>query len=88
MKTIHKFQIEITDSQIVEMPMKAKILSVQVQRHVPCLWALVDTDYDLENRHIHVYGTGNPMDELAEYVFIGTIQTQESRFVWHVFEQL
>lgn len=42
MKKIYKYAIEITDDQDIVMPVGAKILTVQNQNGVPCIWAMVD----------------------------------------------
>lgn len=42
MKKIYKYRIEVTDDQNIEMPVGAKILTVQTQNGVPCIWAMVD----------------------------------------------
>ena len=84
MKTIHKFPIN--GSGIVMMPIKAKILSVQLQGGVICLWAEVDTNFDKEARHILISGTGHRLDDFEEKTFIGTVQ--ENGLVWHIFETL
>jgi len=86
MKVIHKFPLKLTDSQQIKMPERAEILSVQMQGGVPCIWAQVDTDYDLETRLFYIYGTGHRMDDFAVMKFIGTVQ--EGQFVWHVFQVL
>ena len=42
MKKIYKYAIEITDDRDIVMPVGAKILTVQNQNGVPCIWAMVD----------------------------------------------
>lgn len=41
MKKIYKYAIEITDDQDIVMPVGAKILTVQNQNGVPCIWACI-----------------------------------------------
>jgi hypothetical protein len=85
MKTIFKYSLEITDTQIIRIPKKSKILSVQTQNGIPCIWALVETNEEPVDRKIAVIGTGNPF-WLKEYDFLGTIQTRQGALVWHIFE--
>lgn len=59
--TIWKFPLSTTDRQVLAMPRGATLLSVQIQRGVPCLWALVDSTSPMGKRYIAVYGTGNPI---------------------------
>jgi len=49
-KSIWKYQLEVTDNQIVKMPKDAEILSVQTQNEEVCLWALVIPNNDKEDR--------------------------------------
>lgn len=87
MKTIHKYQLQITDRQVIQMPVGAEILSVQWQRNQLCAWALVEK-YETVHapRVLHVVGTGHPVADGLE--FLGTIQTHGGDLVWHVFEQV
>ncbi len=78
--TVHKYPLELTDLQQVEMPAMATILTVQVQNGQPVLWALV-TPANLPNRRtIRLVGTGHPIDMAGRY--IATIQ-----LVLHAFER-
>ena len=88
MKTIYKFEFELADAATVTMPVGAKILTVQVQRGVPCLWAAVDLVGDMEQRIICTYGTGQSIESLEERKYIGTYQLHEGSLVFHVFEKL
>ncbi len=83
-RSIWKYELQVTDAQVVRMPVGARILTVQVQRDTPCLWALVDEEAKREPRVIRMLGTGNPFD--ADGTYIGTIQTHHAALVWHVFE--
>jgi len=85
MKRIFKFPLQITDIQKINMPKDSTILTVQVQKGTPCLWALVDTDKEAEERFIRIIGTGHPVPEnILRY--IGTFQVLEGTFIGHVFE--
>lgn len=87
MTTIWKFTLEITDSQRVEMPVKARVLTVQLQGGQPRLWAIVNLDEAplTEMRTFEIHGTGNPISDGAR-TYIATLQ--QPPFVWHVFERL
>lgn len=88
MKTIWKYQLKISEDQRIEMPAGAKILSVQAQNKVPCLWALVDPEAEKEKRFFEVFGTGNPIKEyeVTSRKFIDTFQAYCGSLVFHVFE--
>lgn len=83
MKTIWKWAVQ--EETTIDMPVGAKVLTVQAQCGLPQLWALVDPDAKRETRTFTVYGTGHDMpDEPGQYV--GTFQQCEGKFVFHVFE--
>jgi len=85
---IWKFEIETMTRNVVEMPIGAKILTVQLQLGTPCIWALVNPKAPLADRVIEVFGTGLPI-EYATGVsreYIGTYQLMDGALVLHVFE--
>ena len=83
--TIWKFELELRQSQVVEMPADARILDVQVQGGALYLWALVDPRRDREERRVEIVGTGTPAGHvLGEQLdYVATVQVES--FVWHVF---
>jgi len=81
MRTIWKFQFEISDEIIIEMPEGSEILSIQVQGGMPTLWAICDPSRKNYNRVLSCYGTGHKVRYTQNY--IGTIQI--NGFVWHLF---
>lgn len=88
MITIYKYPLKVTDGQTVTMPAGAELLSVQVQNGIACLWAKVDTGLGNENRIIHIYGTGHPIENGLPLKYISTFQTLNGELVFHAFEQL
>jgi len=86
MKTIYKYQIEITDEQSISLPAEAEILSVVAKDDDVFIYAMLDTNaLDCKPRRLAIFGTGNPIPE--DYIrFIGTVTTHEGRLVWHIFE--
>ena len=83
MQAIWKYQLEIAAEFRLQMPIGAKILCVQVQDEVPCLWAVVNKGVGIESRGFSWYGTGHEHTTiLREY--IGTIQL--GLLVFHLFE--
>ncbi len=82
---ILKFELQVTDMQILAMPVGAKILDVQMQGNKLQLWALCDNEMQNENRKIAIYGTGNPVpSNSGEH--IATFQMSDGNLVFHVFE--
>ena len=65
------------------MPQVAEIIHVGLDpRGMPCVWALVDTNYSLTPTTIYVVGTGNPAPNDVSRHLGSFVQTP---FVWHVF---
>ena len=87
MKTIWKYQLEITDEQSLMMPEGAKILTAQIQQETLCLWALVDPIIPKQLRKIEIIGTGNPIYDL-ERKYISTVQMAAGKLIFHLFEKL
>lgn len=88
MKTIWKFPLVITGMQPVRLPQGAEILSVQIQHGIACLWALVDSDAEIEETTLRIFGTGHPVDEGLRLEFIATIPTLGGDLIWHVFKEI
>ncbi|KKK90993.1 hypothetical protein LCGC14_2717450 [marine sediment metagenome] len=84
---IWKVPLEITDEQKIALPKGARILSVQAQADVLCLWALIDPDATPRDFTIRIFGTGHPADDAVGLEFIGTTQMLDSALVWHVFKE-
>lgn len=85
MKVIHKFSLQQEPLQGIWIPKDATILTVQVQRNIPCLWVLLDPDADKVLRKIVIVGTGQEFPEEG-LRYIGTFQLFEGSLVFHVFE--
>lgn len=87
MKTIYKYKIETTDSQVLLLPKEAEILTVQIQNGEPHLWAMIDTDKDeTDPRVIEIFGTGNPIPD-GNRRYISSYQLRDGRLIFHVFER-
>lgn len=84
--TIWKYELDITDRQILLIPKNAEILNVGIQGKTLCLWALVNPDRKKQSRTIEIIGTGNPISNegLPTRDYIGSAVIDP--FVWHVFE--
>lgn len=87
MKTVYKYQLTITNRQTVVMPgaKSAKLLSVQMQNNIVCLWALVNTDLPNEKIQISIVGTGHPIEH-DNVQYIDTFQMVARGLVFHVFK--
>jgi len=84
MKTIYKYELEGSNPHI-EMPYGSKVLCVQMQGAVPCIWAEVDPDAPLVKRSFRIVGTGHSID-FTNGEYIGTFQMHGGTFIWHLYE--
>lgn len=84
-RAIWKFQVEISDSQAIDMPKGSRLLSCQPQNGRLCLWATVDPEAPKVPRLIIIKGTGHPIDDLP-MTFVDTAVCNGGSLVWHVFD--
>lgn len=83
--TIHKYPIAVGDSFTALLPEGARLLDVQVQRGVPCLWAEVNPDADHRPCVFYVRGTGHPMGDALGCAYVGTFQLSDGDLVLHLY---
>lgn len=91
MKTIYKYSLQVAETQLIDMPQDSKLLCVQIQSGIPCIWAIVDPEKPMRTRKIIMGGTGthDPLQfelDQREAAYIGTVQV--GRYVWHYFVKL
>ena len=85
MKVIFKHPLEDKKKQVVTMTCDVKILCVQVQNNIPCLWAeqgamSAPKDWTIETIHT---GYRFPTIQGVEREYIGTYQLSD--YVGHVY---
>ena len=86
MQTIWKFRLDMMDEQTINVPIGSTFLSVQVQRDVPCVWALVDDNAPSVPTTVRIYGTGHPIKfDVTGLEYIGTFQLSGGALVFHLF---
>lgn len=84
-QVIWKYELKET----LSMPSGSKIMCVQTQNNIPCLWVICNPDSPEVSRNFLVLGTGHVIIEpitIREY-YIGTYQINGGEFVFHVFEK-
>jgi hypothetical protein len=85
-RTIWQFPVKMADAFAVTMPKGSEVVSVQMQRGTPVMWALVNDDPGpIEERRFAVHGTGHPVPA-DRTRHVGTFQEQGGAVVWHLFE--
>jgi len=88
-QTIYKFNLMVDDYQIINLPIGSKILCVQTQRNLPCLYAMVKLNESIKHDHIiRTFGTGHDIPDNERLSYIGTYQLNNGSLVFHVFESL
>ena len=82
---VWKFPFPIMDDLEFQMPVGAKVLTVDMQGANPAMWVLCDPTAKLETRRFRVAGTGHNIDYPVSY--IGTFQMRGGALVFHLFER-
>jgi|WetSurMetagenome_2_1015567.scaffolds.fasta_scaffold04369_10 hypothetical protein len=93
MKVIYKYELAVIPKQFIKMPYDFKILKVDVQKGIPCIW--VEHIKEIAEAGIHVLnsyefitvGTGKPFSFVYEdnWEYIGSYMLDEGQFVGHVY---
>jgi len=88
MKTIWKYDINMSDDQTVMMTDGAEIIALEMHEGTLCLWAIIDTYRSwFTSRRIRIVGTGYEIVfPLKTAKHIGTVLENDGEFVWHVFD--
>lgn len=83
--SVHRFTLD-EDITTLSMGADAKPLSIQYQKGILTMWALVNLESPKVSRAFKIYGTGHPIETAVPKMYIGTVQEPGSSFVWHIFE--
>lgn len=88
-KTIHKYHLDIHNSQTIMMPEGAHIIHVNSQDNYITMWEEVDPDAIKTPRTFWVMGTGQDMPQNG-MKYIGTCHVKicQSNYVWHIYEKI
>ncbi len=84
--TIFKFILFPSKSQTIELPIDAEILTVQNQNEEVCMWVKLDPSAPKINRTFAVFGTGWDINADSKLNYIGSVQLESGKLVFHVFE--
>lgn len=82
LKTIWKFPLAVADVQHVSLPSGAKVVHMDVQNGMPCMWVLLDPNMPTKQWEVLCFGTGHEVLASADR-HIGTVLV--GQFVWHYF---
>lgn len=84
---IYKYPLlRLDDVVMLDMPRGARLLCVQVQRNVPCLWAAGNACYVNARRKLYICGTGHESNDIAVSIYVGSFQLLQGGLVLHVFD--
>ena len=87
MLTVFKYPVPFGDYFVLDLPLGAKVLAVDVQHGQPQLWALVNPDHKTEPRRFRFAGTGHPIEDTADCLeYISTFQVEGGSLIFHIFE--
>ena len=86
MRTIYKYQLTVSEEQVISLPNGAEFLSAQIQRDVICLWVLIDPRaIGEQDWTFYIFGTGcffnNDPDGMD---YVSTLQSNNGN-VYHLF---
>ena len=90
MRTVWKFPFDIQDEFTIQMPRRAQIVLVEMQKQMPCLWAEIEDDdaAPFEDRTFAIVGTGHMVPPAS--VHVASFQQLDlfgQSFIWHLYEQ-
>ncbi len=91
MKAIHKFILPMKEESTIEMPYGAKIIKGENQEGFVAIWAIVDLDAPLVERHFRLYKTGQKFEcgGVTKLDFIGRADIHVGMDLgMHIFELL
>lgn len=84
MKTIWKYPLTVAPSQVLQMPLGAKIIAIQDQMGGLVCWYECNPDRALSPRTITLVPTGGDLPDTHVMRYLATVQQDE--LVWHFYE--
>jgi L-2-hydroxyglutarate oxidase LhgO len=83
MKRIYKYTLELTDNQIVEVPIGSRILSVKSQNESLVVYILIEYTATTNMRYeFLIHGTGHYADDVANATFIDSVMFKDGSLVF------
>ena len=86
MHAVFKYDLPFLDDITIHMPSCARCLTVDVQRNVPRLWALVDAGAQDTLHHFRLAGTGHPIHCADGLEYIDTFFMEDGARGFHLFK--
>jgi len=85
-KAIWKYNLHCQDVETIRLPANSKLLTIKTQFRTPCLWALVDLSFPLEDINIKMRLTGEEFED-SQDEYIGTTLNFSEDIVLHFFKE-
>lgn len=88
MKTIYKYQLDVTGTQLIKMPVGADPFTAEFQGNLLCIWAAVNSkEEEFEDREFRIFGTGEHLNMTGGvFRFLNTVHHESG--VWHIFARI
>lgn len=83
MSQIFKYPLALEPTQVLQLPIGARILTVKEQNDVPTIWAVVDQTEQLADVQVKIVATGEEF-ELDPWRYMSTV-LMSNGLVWHIF---
>jgi|21_taG_2_1085346.scaffolds.fasta_scaffold22647_3 hypothetical protein len=85
-QAVWKYPLQVTDEQIIEVPVGAEPLKAEMQNDELCLWMLVNPEVSTVKKKVHVHGTGHPVsDFVTRSDYVDSFMLHDGALVFHVF---
>jgi hypothetical protein len=85
---VFKYLLAGSDWADIELPVGAKLLSVQAQNDLPMAWFLVRPSLEFETRRFRIFCTGESIPDELNVEFAATFQILGGDLIFHVFEEI
>lgn len=89
-QVVKSFRVEMGYERLtIALPQGAQILNVagRIGWQPVELWALVDPDAPMEDRHFHIIETDGELAPSTQLVYVGTFQQGVAAVPYHMFEE-
>ena len=86
-RVIYKYELPVSDSPVIKMPIGAEILCVDNQNDTLYIWAIIDPNAEQVSMKFKVFVTGQIINDnlVLKRDFIGTVLFNNGSLVFHVF---
>ena len=85
MKAVYKYTLTQAYHQRISMPGNARIIHVDVQHDMPCVWAEVELEVSPRDVELYIVQTGMPLPN-GEIKYVGTFMLDGGYYVGHVYQ--